>query len=261
MEDLSFSGVGSFLVVGAVLGLALGAVVAYFLFRTGLFKRKMKFHNLLTKLNFPYVVLIFVACSSVFFGLLGIRAKIRDPFLEIEGRIIQVSVLATGKASADLREAFMGKEPPPEIIYEIAHIIGQYNESELTPLILSGDKYLSYAYEARKAKIYRSMEAGIAEKLSATLKNYKSLNSEILGEAIHNVIISDLKKGYAADIIWDRISSRFGPVFLRIFLYGALFFHFILYEPALYFLAGHIRELGSRKRRKNNPQEFPFEAA
>jgi hypothetical protein len=261
MEDLSFKGVGSFLVVGAILGLVLGVLTAYFLFKTGLFKRKLKFHNFLTKLYFPYIVLIFVVCLSVFFGFLGIRAKIHDPFSELEDKIIHVSLSATKKASKDMREAFTGQDLPPEIIYEIAHIIGQYNETELTPVIMSGDKYLSYAFEARRAKIFRSMEAEVAEKLVRALRHNERVNSDLLGEAIDNVILDDFKKGYAADIIWDSIGSRFMPVFLKIFLYGALFFHFILYEPAFYFLAIYVREQVIRKRGKKGYSKVPYETA
>jgi hypothetical protein len=264
MDNLNFNGVGSFLAAGAGLGLVLGIVAAALLFKTGIFQRKIRLHNYLTKLNFPYIVLIFVLCSSLFFGVLGIRAKISDPFSEIEDRIVAVSISATAKASAGMRESFSGKDIPPELIYEISHIIVGFNESELTPLLLSGDKYLSYAFEARKKKIFATMEASLSQKLHAVLKDQKPITSEVLGDTINDKILPEFGKGYAADLVWDTISSRFSPVLIRIVLYGLLFFHFVLYEPALYFLWRYLKNRVSGKYpKKSQPgsRGSPWETA
>jgi hypothetical protein len=244
------------LIIGGIFGLVLGYLAARFMFKRGIFKRVNKFYNLLTKMYYLYIILIFVICGSLIIGVWGLRSQMRKAFDRVDSLVIQRSFEATTNSINDLNMSLKGRDLEPGLLVEVSLVITHYNEEELNPIFLSGPPILAEGYKKASATIYRKLENSITNRLDKALQGNKTISLELLNAVLKEDIIPDIKEGYVADLAWDSMSSMVFPYYLGIFLRGLLFFSLIFIEPFFYFLYSHVFK---KKKQKKNLISFEAE--
>jgi hypothetical protein len=207
---------------GAFIGLAAGVVLAFLLGRFGLFRRRNRIHNVLAKLWYAYIPILFAvafaAWSFVSHGhslVLGLADEMRPEVTAVSAEMAEAVLNELESVSGDIQVEQV-------MLLVGGHIDDYFGTSVLSGLV-GGAGYVRRIADSIRPYVTNELNDYIAKRLFAAAAGRLNLPERRIVELWNTDIVTALKSGLVMDIILAQVDVRFASAYKTVKIFFIIF--------------------------------------
>ncbi|MDR0651715.1 MAG: hypothetical protein LBG12_00265 [Synergistaceae bacterium] len=209
-------------VKSAFFGLAAGIVLVVLLGRFGVFRRRKKVHNILAKLWYAYIPILFAVTFSAWFTISYARSMLFGIVETARPEITEASV-ALAEIVLDELGAESGSIEVEHVITLVGGQIDEYFGTSVMSRIAGKSGYIAKIANAVRPYAVNSLTDYIAKRLRSAAAGSLNLPEERIIEFWNTDILTALESGLVVDIILAQIEARIASAYKSVKIFFAVF--------------------------------------
>jgi hypothetical protein len=233
IDSFGFKAVSFPFFIGIFLGLIISVFICVFAHSNNIFKRTNKFHNLVVKLFYPFILIVVTFWLGILFVVVSMKLNIGRELDNREDRIINLSVESTLRAATEINLATKGVPFGPEFVEHVANVITKIIYADFMGYLRT-NRPLNDLFRPLEYKMTLESEKFVNLGLQNSLSKLSAIFPDDLNLAVREETVSLMDRGHLFDLAQDEAAYFFNILFLKVLGFGLLLLAPIILESIFY---------------------------